>query len=93
MVNHLALQVESLETQLRMRARLAAAGIDVLGVTDHGVIKSIYFFDPNGIRLELTVRTAGEEELEGYRAEARGLLDAWTVEKSARSRSGANNAS
>ena len=32
--------------------------MEVLGVTDHeGIWKSIYFFDPNGIRLELTYQT------------------------------------
>ena len=30
-----------------MKARLEAAGVEVLGVTDHHIFKSIYFFDPN----------------------------------------------
>ena len=28
-------------------------GIDVLGVTDHSIFHSIYFFDPSGHRIEL----------------------------------------
>jgi hypothetical protein len=32
--------------------------VEVLGVTDHHIFKSIYFFDPNGIRLELTAQLA-----------------------------------
>mgnify|MGYP003346795087 CR=1 FL=1 len=28
-------------------------GFEVVGVTDHTIFKSIYFFDPNGHRLEL----------------------------------------
>lgn len=83
-VNHLALEVASTEAQLNMKARLEAHGIEVLGVTDHEVIESIYFFDPNGIRLELTVRTATEEQLRPYRRDARTLLDSWEVEKKAR---------
>ena len=35
------------------KARLEAAGIEVVGPTDHTIFKSIYFFDPNGHRLEL----------------------------------------
>lgn len=52
-VQHLALRVESVDKLLEMKARLVAAGIDVLGPTDHTIFKSIYFFDPNGHRIEL----------------------------------------
>ena len=52
--NHLALQVDSKEDVGRWRDRLAAEGVDIVGPTDHGIIYSIYFHDPNGIRLELT---------------------------------------
>ena len=55
-VNHLALTVESVEHLQQAKQRLEAAGVEVVGVTDHGFINSIYFFDPNGIRLELTVQ-------------------------------------
>ena len=35
---------------------LLQSGVEVLGPIDHkGMIESIYFHDPNGIRLELTV--------------------------------------
>ena len=53
-VNHLALSVDSVATLQLAKQRLEDAGIEVVGVTDHGFINSIYFFDPNGIRLELT---------------------------------------
>ncbi|HYD59438.1 MAG TPA: VOC family protein [Noviherbaspirillum sp.] len=52
-VQHLALKVESVDKLLEMKERLVAAGIDVLGPTDHTIFKSIYFFDPNGHRIEL----------------------------------------
>ena len=82
-VNHLALELDS-EAEVRAaKERLEAAGIEVLGVTDHHIIKSIYFFDPNGIRLELTARTASHEELARAQPEARPALDAWTREKTA----------
>ena len=34
-------------------SRLEANGIDVVGITNHTIFKSIYFFDPNGHRIEL----------------------------------------
>ena len=68
------------------RTRLMAAGIDVLGPTDHHFIKSIYFFDPNGIRLELTTPSipATDPALEKYERNAHDELAAWEREKSQR---------
>jgi catechol 2,3-dioxygenase-like lactoylglutathione lyase family enzyme len=54
-VQHIALKVDSLPTLEAAKARLEAAGIEVVGITDHAIFKSIYFFDPNGHRLELAV--------------------------------------
>jgi catechol 2,3-dioxygenase-like lactoylglutathione lyase family enzyme len=55
---HLAFEVGSLEELESTKARLQAAGIDVIGITDHTIFKSIYFFDPSGHRLELAFNTA-----------------------------------
>ena len=52
-VQHLAMKVDSLDTLLKAKAKLEASGIEVIGPTDHTIFKSIYFFDPNGHRLEL----------------------------------------
>ena len=57
-----------------MKARLEANGISVVGITDHGFVKSIYFFDPNGIRLEFTAETATQDELEQYARTAHAAL-------------------
>jgi catechol 2,3-dioxygenase-like lactoylglutathione lyase family enzyme len=83
-VNHLALKVGSLESLERAKRKLEQAGVEVLGVTDHGFVRSIYFFDPNGIRLELTVDMEDERVSEAQRTDARRQLDAWLVEKAAR---------
>jgi catechol-2,3-dioxygenase len=56
----------------------------VLGITDHHIIESIYFFDPNGIRLELTVPTASAETTARHAREAHAAVEAWTREKQAR---------
>jgi catechol 2,3-dioxygenase-like lactoylglutathione lyase family enzyme len=80
-VNHLALEVESEAELLAYKNRLEAAGVEVIGVTDHHIIRSIYFFDPNGIRLELTRRAVDDAELAELAKSARGDLDRWTAEK------------
>lgn len=52
-VQHIAFKVESVDKLEEVKARLQAAGIEVVGPTNHTIFKSIYFFDPNGHRLEL----------------------------------------
>jgi len=51
---HLALQVDSTTEVDRWHAWLQANGVEVLGPVDHKIIYSIYFHDPNGVRLEIT---------------------------------------
>ncbi|ENV33351.1 VOC family protein [Acinetobacter gerneri] len=53
-VQHIALRVKDRDALLEAKAHLEDNGIEVLGVTNHGIFHSIYFFDPNGHRLELT---------------------------------------
>ncbi len=83
-VNHIALRVDSRERLLAMKRRLQDAGVEVLGVTDHHFVESIYFFDPNGLRVELTVPTVSTQQMSEYAREARTLLDQWTRESSLR---------
>jgi catechol 2,3-dioxygenase-like lactoylglutathione lyase family enzyme len=82
-VNHIALRVDSIDALRTAKARLQAAGVEVLGITDHHIIESIYFFDPNGIRLELTVPTASAETTARHAREAHAAVQAWTREKQA----------
>jgi catechol 2,3-dioxygenase-like lactoylglutathione lyase family enzyme len=83
-VNHLALRVDSIDDLLRAKSRLEAAGVEVLGTTDHHIIESIYFFDPNGIRLELTTPTVTEAEMQMLAKKAHAEAQAWTHEKKQR---------
>ena len=55
---HLALKVDSIDTMMKVKAKLEADGINVIGPTDHTIFKSIYFFDPSGHRLELAANTS-----------------------------------
>jgi len=53
--NHIALQVDGSAELAKWRDWLVENEIDVIGPVDHkGLIESIYFHDPNGVRLELT---------------------------------------
>ena len=61
-VNHIAFEVPSMDALLEGKRRLEAVGVDVLGPKDHRFCQSIYFFDPNGIRLEIG-RLADDAEL------------------------------
>ena len=54
-VNHFAMEVENEAALETMRRRLTGHGIETVGPTDHHFIRSIYFFDPNGLRLEITL--------------------------------------
>jgi len=51
---HLAMQVASPAEVDRWSEWLVERGVDVLGPVDHKIIYSIYFHDPNGLRLEIT---------------------------------------
>ncbi|HSV82826.1 MAG TPA: VOC family protein [Ramlibacter sp.] len=53
--NHIALQASSAEEVLQWKEWLVSNGIEVVGPTDHGIILSIYFHDPDGLRLEITM--------------------------------------
>ncbi len=59
-VQHIAFKVKDMDTLMEYKAHLESNGIDVLGVTDHSVFQSIYFFDPNGHRVELAAPDADE---------------------------------
>ncbi len=83
-VNHLALRVSSIEDVQAAKARLEAAGVPVVGVTDHDIIKSIYFFDPNGIRLELTVPTVDDAAMNELAKSAHQEVREWTALKAER---------
>jgi len=84
-VNHIALRVASRDDLQAMQARLRGHGVDVIGIVDHdGYIHSIYFFDPNGLRLELTVEVAPAATVQGFARSAHADLAAWSSEKASR---------
>lgn len=76
-VQHLAMEVEDEKTLLEAKKRLEDGGVNVVGVTNHGFCHSIYFFDPSGHRLELTIRDDTEEEREQFAKEAPEVMKVW----------------
>jgi catechol 2,3-dioxygenase-like lactoylglutathione lyase family enzyme len=56
--DHLSLALPDEEALLRLRDRLKEHNCEVTDVVDHGVLRSIYFTDPNGIALEASWWTA-----------------------------------
>ena len=80
-VNHIAFRVNSVAELDAMKSRLQAHGVDVIGITDHHIFKSIYFFDPNGVRLELSAQVANEFQMLKESTTAHARLDAWTARK------------
>jgi catechol-2,3-dioxygenase len=57
-----------------------AAGLEARGISDHEVIDSIYFRDPNGYVIELTAkRPDHDEKMDPAKNDARATLDAWTA--------------
>ena len=50
--DHLSLDLPDEDALIELRGRLEASGTEVTDVVDHGLMRSIYFTDPNGIALE-----------------------------------------
>ncbi|MCW8882603.1 MAG: VOC family protein [Sedimenticola sp.] len=80
-VQHISFRLEDEAALMEAKAQLEANGIDVVGPTNHEIIKSIYFFDPNGHRLELTTVTATQEMLDKLHDIAPTMLEEWTKTK------------
>jgi glyoxylase I family protein len=76
---HFAMSVESMDELEAAHKRLVDEGIDVRGVIDHeGTWNSIYFFDPNGVRLELTYQSRELDENDAR--SARAAVEEWVKE-------------
>lgn len=80
-VQHIAFQVKDEQALIEAKAELEKKGLDVLGVTEHGIIRSIYFFDPNGHRLELTCVTGTDAQLKHLKEIAPEMLEEWSKTK------------
>jgi glyoxylase I family protein len=77
-VQHIALQASSVEEVQKFKEILEKADVQVLGVTDHGIFKSIYFRDPSGHRVEVTCESLSDEMREKLLGESEALLEEWS---------------
>ena len=82
-VQHIAFEVEDMDALLAAKAHIEAEGLDVLGPVNHGIFKSIYFFDPNGHRLELAANTGTDEQLAELKRVAPDMIEEWSRTKRA----------
>jgi catechol 2,3-dioxygenase-like lactoylglutathione lyase family enzyme len=82
-VQHIAFKVATMDDLHAARARAEEHGLDVIGPTNHGIFRSIYFFDPNGHRLELACNTGTPEQMAELKRVAPEMLEEWSRTKKA----------
>ncbi|MDJ0920497.1 MAG: VOC family protein [Henriciella sp.] len=82
-VQHIAFRVGSLDDLMAAKARAEAHGLEVIGPTHHGIFKSIYFFDPNGHRLELACDISTPEQMAELKRVSEDMLEEWSRTKTA----------
>lgn len=80
-VQHIAFRLETEQELVEAKKELEEKGLDVLGVTEHGIIRSIYFFDPDGHRLELTCVVGTQKQLKELKDIAPAMLAEWDKTK------------
>lgn len=82
-VQHIAFQLKDEKALIAAKAEVEAHGIEVLGPTHHGIFKSIYFFDPNGHRLELAANIDQPGDMERLHEVAPAMIAEWAETKKA----------
>lgn len=84
---HLAFELESWTELRQMKQRMEAFGVPVSGPVDLQANYSIYFYDPNGIHLEFTIRSEAYEQVYAYASQnaSAGLAEWMEKTKAVRS--------
>jgi catechol 2,3-dioxygenase len=79
-LSHTALEIEGGEEELRqLYRRLLDYGARVEFTADHGLSKSLYFFDPDGNRLELFFPTMESDQALDFMRHGRAGLDPYAL--------------
>lgn len=60
---HLAFEVDDEASMLAWQKEINAKGKSCLGPVEHGFVKSVYMYDPNGIQIEITCKSDRYDEL------------------------------
>jgi len=82
-VQHIAFEVEDMDALVASKKHIESEGLEVLGPVNHGIFKSIYFFDPNGHRIELAANVGSPEQMAQLHAVAPAMLEEWSQTKRA----------
>lgn len=81
---HFAMEVATMDEMMAFKDRLDRAGVPCFGPIDHHFVHSIYFYDPNGVNVEITVRDANHDAIMAAEAaDAPAILAAWTARTAA----------
>lgn len=76
---HFAFEVETEAEMEAFRKRLDDHGVQYFGPINHDFVHSIYFYDPNGLNLEITRKDAKHNEILDHETEtAHDAIKAWT---------------
>ncbi len=82
---HIAFEVDSVDDMLAWQALINERGKSCLGPVDHGFVKSVYMYDPNGIQVEITAKTEGYDQIMAQEKEhSRQNIKDWCAETRAR---------
>ena len=80
-VQHIAFEVDDFNAPTRAKAHIENEDVDGIGPTNYGIFQSIYFFDPNGHRLELVANSQTQEQIDELRRVAPEMLEEWSRAK------------
>lgn len=79
---HVAFEAGSLSELAGWQVKFDAANVPCFGPIDHGFVQSIYFYDPNGIPLEITARVENHDAIMAEEAgDVRATLAKWSERK------------
>ena len=82
-VQHIAFEVADLDALVAAKRHIEDQDLEVLGPVNHGIFKSIYFFDPNGHRIELAANVGTPEQMRKLHEVAPAMLQEWSETKRA----------
>ena len=85
-LSHTALRIEGGEEELRVfYKKVLDSGTRIDFLTDHGLTRSIYLFDPDGNRLEVFYQVLHGEEAKQFMREGRAGVAPYELEPAAAS--------
>jgi len=82
-VQHIAFEVADMAALESAKTHIESHGLEVLGPVNHGIFKSIYFFDPNGHRIELAANIGTPEQMKQLHEVAPKMIEEWSRTKRA----------